>query len=990
MSLRRILLVVLSLFISVTAFAQTYYIKGTLKDATTNEPLFGASVMAKPGVGAITDMDGNYQFKIEPGTYTLKITYVGYESQTMKVKVVDQDVVANIMLESKTLDEVEVVANVGTVRETPVAITNIGQQKISEELGNRDLPMLLNSTPGVYASQQGGGSGDSRVTLRGFDQANIAILVDGVPVNDMENGAVYWSNWDGLAQITKTLQVQRGLGATKLAVSSAGGTMNIITQSLDQQQQTTIQKDFGNNNYQKLSLGYNSGLIKGKFGMVFAGSYKTGDGYIEGTFIQAWSYFAKFQWKVNSRNLLSLSVNGAPQTHGQRNDKASIGTFSQNFASQVGIKDPQANMLASGYVNAALGERPRTYNYNLAKLNGQDYYSSTNYYNKPLFNLSHFWNATDRLTVSTVGYASLGYGGGTYLLPTVQVNKSDGYMNLTPYYTSNSAAPTSGTQIKYYGKDSQSKEILQNQVNNHRWYGLLSTAIWKIDTAFTFTFGVDARYYRGLHYGQVSDLLGGDYYLDATKSYNAPRGVYNPFLPLSYVDPNYKAEKRYVGDKIGYNYDGLVNWGGLFTQLEYKKGPWTTFATVTGSYTGYQRKDYFSRMDVVVGPQEKGFKKFVDYFKDNRDEHVLDAVIGYNETLFANANSTNSDASSYIVMNNAAQTMFQHGDTTFVVTYNNFTTHPKDTNYIVGANAYTIDSKEARYATTRKQWFPGFTIKGGANYKISANYNVYANVGVMSIAPKFANVYNGNVIGNTLLQNVKNSFISSQEVGMGVKYRKFAGNVNVYYTLWKNQPIGAATINNFKFNINGMNSLRMGIEFDWTYKIKQLEWEAAISIGNWKFLNGATVYALDPTSGQIAGQVTYSAKNVRIGNAAQTQISNALRYNIYKGLFFKARYTYFGQNYANFSPVDLQQSFKDRQSWQMPSYGLLDLNTGYDIKFEKFKITLNASVTNALNTFYISDAQNNGISGPQTFDANSATVFIGMGRQYVIGTKVTF
>ena len=92
-----------------------------------------------------------------------------------------------------------------------------------------NLPIILNSKPGVHATQQGGGDGDSRISIRGFDQRNIGVMIDGVPVNDMENGAVYWSNWFGLDAITEQIQIQRGLGATKLAMPSVGGTMNIIT-----------------------------------------------------------------------------------------------------------------------------------------------------------------------------------------------------------------------------------------------------------------------------------------------------------------------------------------------------------------------------------------------------------------------------------------------------------------------------------------------------------------------------------------------------------------------------------------------------------------------------------------------------------------------------------------------------------------------------------------------------------------------------------------
>lgn len=91
----------------------------------------------------------------------------------------------------------------------------------------------MKMTPGVYATKQGGGFGDSRINVRGFDQKNVAVMINGIPVNDMENGWVYWSNWSGLSDATRTMQVQRGLGASKLAINSVGGTINIITKTTD-------------------------------------------------------------------------------------------------------------------------------------------------------------------------------------------------------------------------------------------------------------------------------------------------------------------------------------------------------------------------------------------------------------------------------------------------------------------------------------------------------------------------------------------------------------------------------------------------------------------------------------------------------------------------------------------------------------------------------------------------------------------------------------
>lgn len=957
------------------AQTETFTISGTIKDATTNETLIGASVIAKPGVGAVSDLDGNYSLKIEKGTYTLKVNYVGYASQSIKVKVVDKNVIVNIILESQTLDEVEITANIGTVRETPVAISNISQQKIQEELGGRDITMVMNSTPGVYATEQGGGSGDSRITLRGFDQANIAVMVDGVPVNDMENGAVFWSNWDGLSEITKTMQVQRGLGATKLAVASVGGTMNIITTTVDQKQQTTIKRDFGNNNYQRTSLSYNSGLIKNKFGMVLAGSYKTGDGWAQGTWIEAWSYFAKFQWKINSRHLLSISANGAPQKHGQRNNKLTIGAFSQEYAKKLGIEDPEKNMLASGVTTAAVGPRPFQYNSNVGLLNGEEYNVFVNFYHKPLFNMSHFWNVSDKLIISSVAYASYGMGGGTGALNTLSTDLTTGYVKLDPIYQANAnSSLTSTSNSNYSTTEHRSSNIIRASNNNHKWYGLLSTATLQLDSAFRFTFGADLRYYRGLHFRSVYDLMGGGYFVN-TSDNNQVKGYY-------LKDPNYKNSMKREGDKILYNYDGLVDWGGLFSQLEYKKKKWTAFATLTGSYTGYQRKDYYAKQDVILGTPQKGLKKMFDFFKDNRDPNVLESIIGYGDTLLHNGTT-------YTVYNNS-NVVYQRADTTFIVKYNAAGTTPIDTTYIVGAKRYTIDSKETQYARTRKKWFPGFTIKGGANYKINSNYNVYANMGVLSVAPKFNNVFNQNAIGNTEYNDAENQLIISQEIGGGVKFKSFAGNVNIYYTIWKNRPVNPQVgMDGDTYNINGMDAIHKGIEFDWAYKIiKNLEWEGALSLADWTYSSNRTVYIYNDL-GVLQYTKEFSAKGVHIGNAAQHQFSNALKYYIVKGLYIKPRYTYFGKNYSNFDLLSLEKGNANRDSWRIPDYGVLDMNAGYEMKYEGVKLNLTVSVNNALNTIYISDAQNNAFT-TQNFDANSASVFFGQGRRYVVGIRATF
>ena len=142
-------------------------------------------------------------------------------------------------LDSIALAEVVVssgVIDVAKERETPIAVSTITAREVQLKVGNMEFPEIMNKTPGVYATKQGGGYGDSRISLRGFDQRNTSFLINGQPVNDMENGWVYWSNWAGLTEVASGIQIQRGLGASKLAVPSVGGTVSIFTKSAERAQ----------------------------------------------------------------------------------------------------------------------------------------------------------------------------------------------------------------------------------------------------------------------------------------------------------------------------------------------------------------------------------------------------------------------------------------------------------------------------------------------------------------------------------------------------------------------------------------------------------------------------------------------------------------------------------------------------------------------------------------------------------------------------------
>jgi outer membrane cobalamin receptor len=908
--MRRLFFLVLSIFALSVSFGQTkIQLSGTVYDKYTKETIIGVRIVCGNTLITKTNIDGYYVLSVDANTsHNLKVSYIGYDTIIKIIQAGSTALKIDLTLSpiEKLIDEVVVKAEIAKARETPIAFSTLSSKQIAEELGTRDLPMVLNSTPGAYATEQGGGVGDARVSIRGFDQRNIAVLVDGVPVNDMENGQVYWSNWDGIGDITRYMQVQRGLGASKLSIVSVGGTMNIVTKGIDSKMSTSIKQEVNGYGLFKTAFGYNTGLLKGNWGITIAGSKKWGTSYADATFDDAYSYFMKVQKKFD-KHLLSFGVNGAPQSHGQRTTRLPIAVIDKGLAERSGINyqqslDSIALVSSSQFTTTSQGARGIRYNPNYGMLNCEDFNEKINFFHKPQFNLTHSYNPNEKINLTTVAYVSIGKGGGTSMKTTLSDrDTTNGLYDIQGVYDLNKSNYSFPSETEHV-----SSNYLRAANNDHKWFGLLSTFNYKLSNSLSSMFGVDARYYKGAHYQSVYDLMGGDYAIDADNE-NQPVGAGN----TSYY-------MKRVGDKIAYHNDATVKWAGFFGQIEYKKDKWSSFLTSSFNMTGYQRTDYFKKKDLVLS------------------DTTLVQAVGYGDTLVDNG-----------------------------VSYNN-------------------NSPQARFATTDQKWFSGATIKAGMNYNINSHENIFCNLGYLSIAPKMNAVFDNN---NKEFLQIKNQEVSSFELGYGHKSKRFSSNLNMYYTLWRNKPpqFTPTTPDGDSYNINGLDALHRGIEIDFIYKIlPNLDFEGLASLGDWKTISSSYATIIDQ-NGVVLDTVDFSAKNVHVGDAAQVQLGTSLRYEIIKNLYVKLRYTYFDKNYANFDPINLVGTNKDRESWKMPSYGLLDLNFGYDITYEKINFTFTGGMMNIANTIYISDAQNGA-----NFNGATSTVFVGMGRRFSLGLKVGF
>lgn len=573
-------------------------ITGTVLDGELNEPLPGASVVVDgTSTGASTDFDGNFTLEVSESTGTLVVSYIGFV--TKRVAFTNTGALPQIVLQPDA-EELEGVVVTGILdiakdRETPVAVSTVSSTEIQEKIGSQELPEILRATPSIYATKTGGGFGDGRVNVRGFDSRNTAVMINGIPVNDMENGRVFWSNWAGLSDVTTAIQVQRGLGSSKLAISSVGGTINVLTKSTEKEQGGTVAFGGGNNGYLKTTVSYNTGVNENGFAASVLLGRTAGDGYIQGTKFEGYNYFIGLGYEASENSNFQFVLTGAPQVHNQR---------TSSFFNVATLED-----------HLEYGAR---YNYNGGTLNGEEFGWRRNFYHKPIASLTWELNLNEKSTLSSSAYASFGRGGGTgdigrapgfgfasssrFRIPeTGQVDydlisRYNSGEEVT-FYDGNQyqIAPTNGEQIITSSDDGL---IRRASMNSHNWFGLIANLNTQINEHWNWDIGIDLRTYKGIHYRRVDNLLGADGYFDDDDINNpehtirADGAIASDFGSIVNIFKSIDDE-----EKIDYYNDGLVRWYGAFGQLEYTNGVVSAFMQGGISQQGFKRIDYFRYLD---------------------------------------------------------------------------------------------------------------------------------------------------------------------------------------------------------------------------------------------------------------------------------------------------------------------------------------------------------------------------------------------------------
>jgi len=612
--MKKMYLAIAALLFTAITFAQGT-ITGTILDGDLGGALPGATVVIEgTRNGTTTDFNGKFSIEVSAASGNLIVSYVGYKSKKMTFTKAGGIGSISLAPNAQELEGIIVVGS-GVIdlveeRKTPVAASTIKGSEIQLKLGNLEFPEILNSTPSVYATKTGGGYGDGTLRVRGFGQVNTSVIINGQPVNDMENGKVYWSNWQGLSDISSGLQIQRGLGASKLAVPSVGGTITVVTKSTEKEEGGLVLTTVGNDGYVKTVAGYDTGVNdKGWASSILLGRWQ-GDGYVDGTEGQGYTYLFSVGYKPSDMHAFNFTFTGSAQWHNQRTTRLSIRDY-QNFGGDDFIK-----------FNADWGLK-----------DGEEYSFRRNFYNKPIGTLNWDWNINEKLSISTSVYGSWGRGGGTGSrgrnfginpfrkdlteaiadggLPfrnengtidfdAVVANNRSGL----PYAEGNSNYTGSligtNTSISPNNSINENVAIRRASMNSHNWYGAISNLKYESNN-WTLGAGIDLRTYTGFHYRVLNDLLGLDGYWST-----GDRNLVDGKIITETIEASPFNDTGLNGNsKIDYYNIGEVKWAGFNGIVEYNDDENLSAVLQAGiSNQSYRRIDYFDSVANVTSDKE--------------------------------------------------------------------------------------------------------------------------------------------------------------------------------------------------------------------------------------------------------------------------------------------------------------------------------------------------------------------------------------------------
>ncbi|HRH69220.1 MAG TPA: TonB-dependent receptor [Flavobacteriales bacterium] len=479
-----------------------------------------------------------------------------------------------------------------TATERPTTpVFTITADDLDSELGSQDVSGILQSSRDVFTATAGFNFGSARFRIRGYDSENTLVTINGVLVNDLETGWAQWSNWAGLNDVTRWMQVRTGIGATRHNFGSIGGATDINVRSSGLRKGVRVSYASANRAYRnRLMVTGSTGLMKNGWSFSASGSRRWADeGYVEGTSFNAFAYFFAAENKINDKHSVSFSAFGAPIVQGRQGvavqeayDLTGTNYYNPNWGYQNGVKrnarmtfDHKPMFMFSHYHKP---DSMTEWNTSLIYTFGRDGSSNLNWFDakdpRPDYYryLPSYYEdtdpglAADRTALWQSGDAS-----------TTQIDWDQLYFaNGKNKYTVLNADGITGNTVN----GNRSKYIVEEQRADPIRGAVNSVFSRRLSNDRHLTVGGSINLQRTHYFNTIDDLLGGDFWVDIDQF--ADRDFNDSIISQNDLDRPNKVVRE--GDVFGWDYyinNRLIN---VFGQFEKK---WQRFEGYVGGQVAY-------------------------------------------------------------------------------------------------------------------------------------------------------------------------------------------------------------------------------------------------------------------------------------------------------------------------------------------------------------------------------------------------------------------
>lgn len=456
--------------------SETFRITGTVRSAADSTALPGANVyLSETSIGAITDQRGQFTITGLPAeAFEVNVSFIGYSEYQAIADLKEGDQNLEIYMDQQIITGpmVSVVATMARDRVSPVTFSSIGKQELKSRYTIQDVPELLSDLPSTtFYSDNGNGLGYNYLSIRGFGQRRISVMINGIPQNDPEDHNVYWIDFPDFMPNVQQIQVQRGAGSAFYGPAAIGGSINIKTNHFSPDRYVKAEYGYGSYNTRKYAFSYNSGLLADQFVIYSRLSRMQSDGYREKAWIDFWSYFIGAAMYRDNSNL-RIHFYGGP------------------------IEDGLAYFGLPKSFNE--DEKLRTYNYNYWQYddNGDSIVydqrrrsDEVEHFNQPHLELLHEYRLSPDLVLNNNAFFIRG----------------SGYFD----YNGNWASPEYYRLTPEYGYDVESipSDALVRAYVDNRQVGWLPNLTWNHSSGELVT-GAEFRYHRSLHWGRLQKASG--------------------------------------------------------------------------------------------------------------------------------------------------------------------------------------------------------------------------------------------------------------------------------------------------------------------------------------------------------------------------------------------------------------------------------------------------------------------------------------------------